>query len=115
MSQTKPFSPVMPFSPQANDVAPPPAGATMSSTPRKAPATPNKIVGAKVVLQFLGEDGKVLDAVHTVDPATCEIQSYNMNVECKHQKKKDPDSGDLVGFEDTGERIFSLKLRYHVR
>jgi hypothetical protein len=68
-----------------------------------------------VFLQFLGEDGKILEAVHTVDPATCEIQSYNMNVECKHQKKKDPDSGDLVGFEDTGERIFFLKLRYHVR
>jgi hypothetical protein len=105
MSQPKPFSPVMPVPNEAVEV----------KAPRKAPATPNKIVGAKVFLQFLGEDGKILEAVHSVDPSTCEIQSYNMNVECKHQKKKDPDSGDLVGFEDTGERIFSLKLRYHVR
>jgi hypothetical protein len=114
MSQTKPFSPVMPF-PSPSESTSQPTGATMTQAPRKSAATPNKVLGAKIVLQYLGEDGKTYEAVHTVDPATCEVQSYSMNIECKHEKKKDPETGDLIGFEDTGERIFLLKLRYHVR
>jgi hypothetical protein len=106
MNQPKPFSPIMPVPNEEPVVA---------KAARKAPSTPNKIVGAKVLLQYMGEDGKVYEATTTVDPTSNEVQSYSLNVESKYEKKRDPETKDLIGFEDTGERILSFKVRYHAR
>ena len=82
---------------------------------KEIPATPNKVIGAKVSLQYRGEDGQIYEAITTVSPDDFKIQNYALNVEEKHEKKRDPETKDIIGFEDTGERILTFKLRYHVR
>jgi hypothetical protein len=98
---------------------PPQAVMPKTVVPKKeVPATPNKVVGAKIFLQYKGEDGKMYDAVTTIDPDEVKVQAYSLSVEEKHEKKyakNDDGTKDLVNFEDTGERILIFKLRYHVR
>jgi hypothetical protein len=68
-----------------------------------------------VVLTYVGEDGATYEAVTTVDSDQYKVQSYALNVEEKHEKKRDPETKDIINFEDTGERILLFKMRYHVR
>jgi hypothetical protein len=85
---------------------------------KEVPATPNKVVGAKILLQYKGEDGKMYEAVTTIDPEEVKVQAYSLAVEEKHEKKyikQEDGTKDLAGFEDTGERVLTFKLRYHVR
>ena len=79
------------------------------------PSTQNKVIGAKIILQFRGEDGQIYDSVTTVSTDEYKVQSYSLQVEEKHEKKRDPETKDLTGFEDTGERILKFSMRYHVR
>jgi hypothetical protein len=99
-------------------VASTPAQAVMPAAPppkKEIPSTQNKVVGAKIVLSYLGEDGKIYEAGTTISMDDFKVQSYNLNVEEKHEKKRDPETKDIIGFEDTGERVLTFKLRYHVR
>lgn len=123
MSQPIPFQPTVPtagsgFGQTGGTTSVPPQAVmpTPAKPPKKEiPSTPNKVIGAKVVLSYLGEDGQTYEAITTIDPADYKIQNYALNVEEKHEKKRDPETKDIIGFEDTGERILLFKLRYHVR
>lgn len=110
-----PFSPA----PVPGTGTPPQAVMPIPTPPKPAkkeiPSTPNKVIGAKVVVTFKGEDGNIYESSTTVDPDDYKVQSYSLNVEEKHEKKRDSKTKDLLGFEDTGERILTFKLRYHVR
>jgi hypothetical protein len=95
-----------------------PSQAVMPTAPtpkKEIPSTQNKVVGAKIVLSYLGEDGKIYEAGTTIAMDDFKVQSYSLNVEEKHEKKRDPETKDIIGFEDTGERVLTFKLRYHVR
>ena len=120
MPAPAPFTPA----PVPDEVKPAPVLPAQAVMPKpkppkkEVPSTPNKVIGAKVLLQYKGEDGQMYEAVTTLDPDDIKVQSYSLAVEEKHEKKymKNEDgSKDLVGFEDTGERILTFKLRYHVR
>jgi hypothetical protein len=87
----------------------------LTATKKEVPSTANKVIGAKIVLQYRGSDGKVYEADTIIDPSEHKVQSYALTVEEKHEKKRDPETKDLIGFEDTGERLLTFKLRYHVR
>jgi hypothetical protein len=82
---------------------------------KEIPATSSKVIGAKIVLTYLGSDGNTYLAETDVDPKEFKISSYGLTIDEKHEKYKDKESGDLLGFEDTGERVLTFKLRYHVR
>jgi hypothetical protein len=82
---------------------------------KEIPSTPNKVIGAKIIVQYKGENGEVYEASTVIDREEYKIQNYSLAVEEKHEKKRDPETRDLIGFEDTGERILTLKVRYHVR
>lgn len=86
----------------------------MPKPKKSVPTTPNKVIGAKVTLQYMGEDGKVYEATTTIDPDEYKIQSYALSVDEKHRMRKDKD-GDIEGFEDVGERILTFKLKFHTR
>jgi hypothetical protein len=94
--------------PQAVMPKPPPAK-------KEIPLTDNKVIGAKIVVQFRGADGKVYESETVVSPEEYKVQKYALDIEEKHEKKRDPETKDLIGFEDTGERVLTFKLRYHVR
>ncbi len=111
-----PFSPIQAVPSAPNPTMPPGAVMPPGSPPKKEiPATPNKVIGAKIVVQYRGEDGKIYESATTVDPEEYKVQSYALNVEEKHEKKRDPETKDIIGFEDTGERILKFTMRYHVR
>ncbi len=112
--QPVPFTPI----PVAPPATPPQAVMPVEEPkpPKKEiPSTPNKVIGATVSLQYKGEDGNTYNAVTTISPDDVKVQSYSLSVEEKHEKKRDPETKDIIGFEDTGERILIFKLRYHVR
>jgi len=93
----------------------PPMAVMPKAKPKKEiPSTPNKVIGVKVILQYLGEDGQPYEAVTTISPDDYKIQRYFLDVDEKHRVKKD-DDGDIEGFEDTGERVLKFQLRYHTR
>lgn len=111
-----------PFTPAVvPDVGTPPqAVMPKPATPQKKeiPSTPNKVIGARVSIQYRGEDGKVYEATTTISADEYKVQSHSLAVEEKHEKKyvKNSDgTKDILGFEDTGERILTFKMRYHVR
>lgn len=107
-----------PFQPAPIPGSSTPPQAVMPTAPKpkkEIPSTPNKVIGAKVLLTYRGEDGQVYEAVTTISPDDYKIQSYALNVEEKHEKKRDPETKDIIGFEDTGERVLTFKMRYHVR
>ena len=104
-----------PFSPTVVPDSSTPPQAVMPKPKKASPITENKVLGAKVTIQFLGEDGKTYEAITTISPEDYKVQSHALSVEEKHEKKRDPETKDLIGFEDTGERILTFKLRYHVR
>lgn len=79
------------------------------------PATQNKVIGAKVILTYRGEDGQLYEATTTISSDDFKIQKYALDIEEKHEKKRNPETKDIEGFEDTGERILKFVLRYHVR
>lgn len=82
---------------------------------REIPSYSNEVLGAKITVSFRGEDGKIYEAVHTVSGEEYVIQSQSLTTEKKYEKDKDPETGKTIGFEDTGERILTFKLRYHVK
>lgn len=86
----------------------------MPKPKKSVPTTPNKVIGAKVTLQYMGEDGQVYEATTTIDPDEYKIQSYALAVKETHEKRRDKD-GDIEGFEDTGERVLKFELRFHAR
>ena len=107
-----PFQPA----PVPGSETPPQAVMPKPAHPKKdIPSTPNKVIGAKVVLTYRGEDGQLYEAVTTISPDDYKIQKYALDIEEKHDKKRDPETKDVLGFEDTGERVLVFKLRYHVR
>jgi hypothetical protein len=107
-----PFQPA----PVPGSSTPPQAVMPKAPPPKKdIPATPNKVIGAKVVLTYRGEDGQLYEATTTISQNDFKVQSYGLNVEEKHEKKRDPETKDILGFEDTGERVLTFKMRYHVR
>jgi hypothetical protein len=122
-SQPVPFQPTIPTAGSGFGQAggttsvPPQAVMPVPQKPvkKEIPSTPNKVIGAKVVLTYVGEDGATYEAVTTVDSDQYKVQSYALNVEEKHEKKRDPETKDIINFEDTGERILLFKMRYHVR
>lgn len=79
------------------------------------PVTENKVIGAKILLTYKGADGQLYTAETVVEQSDYKIQTYALAVEEKHEKKRDPETKDIIGFEDTGERVLTFKLRYHVR
>lgn len=107
-----PFQPA----PVPGSNVPPQAVMPSPKAPKKdIPSTPNKVIGAKIVLTYRGEDGQLYEAVSTISQDEYKVQSYSLNVDEKHEKKRDPETKDIMGFEDTGERILTFKMRYHVR
>lgn len=106
-----------PFTPSAVPATPAQAVMPVPAIPPKKeiPATQNKVVGAKIVLSYRGEDGNMYEAVTAIDMDQFKIQNYSLSVEEKHEKKRDPETKGILGFEDTGERVLNFKLRYHVR
>jgi hypothetical protein len=82
---------------------------------KEIPSTDNKVIGAKIIIQFLGADKKVYEAETVISQDEFKVQAHALSVEEKHEKKRDPETKDLIGFEDTGERVLTFKLRYHVR
>ena len=112
MSNPKPFSPVAVAEVAENQQQ---ESGVAIKPPKKPSTTPNKVIGAKILLQYRGEDGVVYEAVTTIDPKDVKIQSYELKVEEKHDKKRDSKTKDILGFEDTGERVLVFKLRYHER
>ena len=109
-AQPAPFVPTVAGMP-AQAVMPAPA----VKPKKEIPATQNKVVGAKIVLSYLGEDGKLYEAATTVAMDDFKVQSYALNVVEEHEKKRDPETKDIIGFEDTGKRTLSFKMIYHVR
>lgn len=108
----------VPFSPAAvpGTSTPPQAVMPKPAIQKKViPTTQSKVVGAKILLTYVGEDGKTYEAVTEITQDEFKVQSYSMTVEEKHEKKRDPETKDILGFEDTGERVLNFKLRYHVR
>jgi hypothetical protein len=110
-----PFVPSIPQATQGPSVVPVMPQVAEKPAKKAIPSTPNKVIGAKIILQYKGEDGAIYEAVTTIDKEEYKVQSYSLNIEEKHEKKRDPETKDLIGFEDTGERIATFKLRYHVR
>lgn len=104
-----------PFSPAVVPGTDTPPQAVMPKPKKEIPPTSNKVIGAKVMIQFRGEDGQIHEAVTTISQEEFKVQSHSLAVEEKHEKKRDPETKDIIGFEDTGERILTFKLRYHVR
>jgi hypothetical protein len=106
-----------PFVPSAVPSTPPQAVMPAPAIPPKKeiPATQNKVVGAKITLSYLGEDGKTYEAVTSVNMDEFKVQSYALNVIEEHEKKRDPETKGIIGFEDTGKRTLSFKMIYHVR
>lgn len=114
-SQPTPFAPIPISQGQAPSVAPVmPTPAAPPKPKKEIPSTANKVVGAKIVLQFKGQDGNLYDATTDLSQDEFKFESYMLNIDEKHVNKKD-EQGDLIGREDTGERTLTLKLRYHVR
>lgn len=107
-----PFQPA----PVPGSETPPQAVMPKAVKPKKAiPDTQNKVIGAKVILTYRGEDGQIYEAASTISPDEFKVQGYSLTVDEKHEKKRDPEDKSILGFEDTGERILTFKLRYHVR
>lgn len=107
-----------PFTPAVVPTTDTPPQAVMPKTaaPKKEiPSTDNKVIGAKITIQFLGADKKVYEAETVISQDEFKVQAHSLSVEEKHEKKRDPETKDLLGFEDTGERVLTFKLRYHVR
>lgn len=111
MASPKPFVP--PAVESDTKLKPVPVNPVPPEPPKAVPTTGSKVIGAKIELTYLGSDGKTYIAETVVDPKEFRISSYGLNIDEKYDKKKQ--DGDLVGFEDTGERILTFKLRYHVR
>lgn len=81
--------------------------------PRKNRKPGNQIIGAKLLVQYKAEDGTIHEAVTTIDPESHVVQGYTLDIQEKHAKTKDPETGAHLGFEDTGERTLIFKLKYH--
>lgn len=108
----------LPFSPAPVPGTDTPPQAVMpepKKVKREVPSTPNKVIGAKVILYYQGPDGKVYEASTIVDYNEYKVQKYSLDVDEKHEKKRDPDDRSIVGFEDTGERILKFTMRYHLK
>lgn len=77
---------------------------------------PNDVTGfpvnsITVVIAYETKNG-IEEVVHQVDGTKCDIMSVQHCIERKSKAKKDEKTGDLLGYEATGEEILFLKAKY---
>jgi hypothetical protein len=64
-----------------------------------------------VVVAYETKNG-IEEVIHQVDGKHVDILSVHHGVDRKAIAKKDPNTGDIMSYEATGEEILTLKVKY---
>ncbi len=70
------------------------------------------VASASVAIEYRAKNGQAHEVVHTVDGEVVEIVSCTHDIKKKMVAAKDPETGERLGFEPTGEEELILKVKY---
>lgn len=70
------------------------------------------VADVAVIIGYKTKDGKREEIMHVIDGGDVQIATGSHTVEEKFTKAKDPDTGQFIGHEPTGECLLTLKVKY---
>ena len=76
-----------------------------------SPLTGFPVNSVAVVIGYETSNGKIEEVVHTIDGKKCDIVLCQHSIERKKVAKKDED-GSIIAYEETGEEVLLLKVKY---